>query len=309
MEARVMSGWPSQTRPSYAGIGSRKTPPEIRKLIAAAARVLAERGWVLRTGLAPGADQAFYLAARNVGPVELFLPWPRFERGIRDLTRELDTHALGRATDAARQLAEQHHPAWGRLTEGARRLHARNCHQILGADLSRPARFVLCWTPDASLDGRGSRVGGTGQALRLAHQHQITVFNLANTEHRQRVTRTVTVAERQGRNDAGDPPGAALPTATSNGATRTSPEPDRAGIAVRQADLRITRRQLGDLRDGHAITLTADSGERFTVTLAQLDELQIEALTAGVAVKARLTGHDGPVDVTVAPSDPPRTAR
>lgn len=176
------------TRPAYAGIGSRKTPAEIRELMGRAARALAQQGWVLRTGLAPGADQAFYLGARELGPVELYLPWPGFEHPARDADRELNTVVLDRATPPAREMARAHHPAWDKLREGARRLHARNCHQILGPDLASAARMVVCWTPDGSLDGRGGRVGGTGQALRLAHHHGIPVLNLARAEDRQRVT-------------------------------------------------------------------------------------------------------------------------
>jgi len=186
--APASGAWPSERLPAYAGIGARKTPADVRTLMTQAGRQLAQRGWVLRTGLAPGADQAFYLAAREAGSVELFLPWASFEQAVRDPARELDTHTMDRASAAARQLARTHHPAWGRLTEGVRRLHARNCHQILGPDLDSPARFVLCWTPDGSLDGRGQRVGGTGQALRLAHECQIPILNLARPDHRQRVS-------------------------------------------------------------------------------------------------------------------------
>jgi hypothetical protein len=62
---------------------------------------------------------------------------------------------------------------------------------VLGADLTSPARFVLCWTPDGSLDGRGRRVGGTGQALRIAHHHGIGVINLARLEHVKRLTQAM----------------------------------------------------------------------------------------------------------------------
>lgn len=84
-------------------------------------------------------------------------------------------------------MAAGFHPAWSRLSSGVRHLHARNCHQVLGRDLNAPARFVVRWTPDGSLDGRGQRVGGTGQALRIAHHHGISVFNLARPEHLTRV--------------------------------------------------------------------------------------------------------------------------
>ena len=188
--------WPSDSRPAYAGIGSRQTPAAILEVMGRAARMLAEQGWVLRTGLAAGADQTFYLAARSIGPVELFLPWPSFEREARDPGAELATRVLERPTAAARQLAEKHHPAWGKLSDGVRALHARNGHQILGPRLLSPVRFVLCWTPDGSLDGRGRNVGGTGQALRLADQQQITVLNLARMDDERRVL------ERLGRGTA-----------------------------------------------------------------------------------------------------------
>jgi hypothetical protein len=77
------------------------------------------------------------------------------------------------ASQDAFVMAAQFHPAWDRLSAAARKFHARNCHQILGADLSTPVNFVVCWTPD------GKVTGGTGQALRLALHHNITIFNLA----------------------------------------------------------------------------------------------------------------------------------
>jgi hypothetical protein len=40
------------------------------------------------------------------------------------------------------------HPAWSRLTRGVRALHARNCHQVLGADLAGEPG-ALCVVLDA----------------------------------------------------------------------------------------------------------------------------------------------------------------
>lgn len=180
--------WPSHKRLAYAGIGSRETPPVVLELMARVASRLATQGWALRTGMAGGADQAFYRGASTHGALELYLPWPAFESDART-AGGAEQFVLGQPTPAACELAAQFHPAWSRLRLGARRLHARNCHQVLGPDLASPARFVLCWTPDGSLDGRGRRVGGTGQALRIAHHHGIPVFNLARPEHAERVSR------------------------------------------------------------------------------------------------------------------------
>jgi hypothetical protein len=184
----VPTRWPSQQRPAYAGIGSRQTPPEILALMLRAASVLASAGWVLRTGMAAGADQAFYRGAGSHGALELYLPWPTFEAQART-DAGAEQYVLGTPTAGAYELAAQFHPAWPRLSPAVRSLHARNAHQVLGPDLASPARFVLCWTPDGSLDGQGRRVGGTGQALRIAHQHAIAVFNLARPEHAERLIR------------------------------------------------------------------------------------------------------------------------
>ena len=66
----------AQTLPAYAGIGSRATPPAVLDLMTRAACWLSGQGWVLRTGMATGADQAFYRGSGTRGALELYLPWP-----------------------------------------------------------------------------------------------------------------------------------------------------------------------------------------------------------------------------------------
>jgi hypothetical protein len=175
----------AQRPPAYAGIGSRATPPE---LLAAMERIgarLAEGGWVLRTGLSQGADQAFHRGAlAGGGAVELYLPWPGFEADASPDEQAERPPVLSRPTAAAYELAARFHPGWEGLSEPVRHLLARDGHQVFGANLLRPVRFVVCWTADGSLDGRGLYSDGTGQALRLAHHHAIEVFNLARPDHR-----------------------------------------------------------------------------------------------------------------------------
>lgn len=63
----------------YAGVGSRKAPQEVLGLMERIARRLAVLGWMLRTGGAEGADQAFERGARaGGGTAEVFLPWPGY---------------------------------------------------------------------------------------------------------------------------------------------------------------------------------------------------------------------------------------
>ncbi len=46
--------------------------------------------------------------------------------------------------------------------------------QVLGSDLETPVSFVVCWTIGGKISG------GTGQALRIAKDLGIPIFNLEN---------------------------------------------------------------------------------------------------------------------------------
>jgi hypothetical protein len=164
----------------YTGVGARATPPAELALMRALAVALAGAGWTLRSGGADGADDAFLTGAERAGgAVELYTPWP----GFRDLTDA----TLTRPSAAAFDLAARHHPTWAVCGPAARALHARNSHEVLGARLSAPSRFLICWTSDGSLDGACRTSGGTGQALRIAVANRVPVFNLRCPEHRGRV--------------------------------------------------------------------------------------------------------------------------
>lgn len=149
----------------YAGVGSRQTPPAMMDFMTRIAQRLDANGYTLRSGGANGADTAFERGAQSK---VIYLPWPYFNGN--------DSVRFG-ATKAAYEIAEEFHPAWDRLSDAARKLMARNTHQVLGDDVldSRQySRFVLCWTP------HGSGSGGTGQAIRIAKAYQIPVFDLGS---------------------------------------------------------------------------------------------------------------------------------
>lgn len=159
----------------YTGIGSRKTPSPILARIRRIAARLAELGYTLRSGAAEGADQAFEEGCSAAGgKAEIWLPW----RGFNEHTSNL------LPTEGHFQLAEQVHPNWKNLTRGPRALHARNVGQVMGADLSTPVSFVLCWTPDGceSEATRSRDTGGTGTAIVLASRRSIPVFNMARQD-------------------------------------------------------------------------------------------------------------------------------
>lgn len=151
--------------PFYTGIGSRETPQKMLDFMIETAILLDWDGYTLRSGGAEGADSAFAQGATESGhyPPEIYLPWKGFNGNTSPLL----------PSPEAFELAAKYHPAWNRCRRGARALHARNCHQVLGKDLKTPSEFVVCWTPD------GSGSGGTGQAIRIAKAHKIPVYDLA----------------------------------------------------------------------------------------------------------------------------------
>ncbi|MCL2769342.1 MAG: hypothetical protein FWD42_04445 [Solirubrobacterales bacterium] len=179
-------------RAIYAGIGARCVPNSVLLLLEQTAAVLGRQGWVLRTGMSPGADQAFYRGALQArGEVELYLPWPGFEQGARGVGERGAVRVWEQATDGARELAARFHPGWEELDRDTRSKRARDVHQVLGRDLATPVRMVVCWTEDGGIDGASARSGGTGQALRVAHSGAIPVINLARQEHEALVHRWI----------------------------------------------------------------------------------------------------------------------
>lgn len=163
----------------YTGIGSRRTPDHILELMENLARWLAHDNWILRSGHATGADQAFERGASM--RAEIFLPWSNFESSTPiNAAVVFDT-----PTSEAYNIAARYHPGWERLSNGGRALHARNVHQILGPAIeeSQKSTCVICWTSNGTLTGEHRGSGGTGQAIRIARSLNINVINLAREEH------------------------------------------------------------------------------------------------------------------------------
>ena len=146
----------------YAGIGSRETPESVKPLIERLMNLCNSRGFILRSGAAPGAD-TFFEEYSVPHLREIYLPW----RGFND-----NDSPLYEISQEALEFTSRFHPAWYKLGRGARSLMARNSYQVLGQDLKTPCSFILCWTKD------GKASGGTGQAMRIAESQGIPIFNL-----------------------------------------------------------------------------------------------------------------------------------
>ena len=159
----------------YTGIGSRETPDDVLELMSKLSKFWAEKGWILRSGHADGADMAFESAAYYAeGKAEIFLPWKTFNNDEIYYSPRLEE-----PEEWTYEIAAHYHPAWNYIKWGAQKLHARNVHQVLGlAPLSPSSDFVCCWTKD------GKSGGGTGQAIRIAKGYNIPVYDLGNSNIR-----------------------------------------------------------------------------------------------------------------------------
>lgn len=166
----------------YAGIGSRRTPDAILEVMTNLAAKLSERGFILRSGGAKGADTAFEAGANN----KIIYYINQFTINGKDEYR-YNPENLKEAR--IKMVYHEIHPAWQYLKEYAKELHTRNVFQVLGENLNEPSKFVICWTPDgAETVTECSRVtGGTGTAIKLADTYNIPVFNLRKESTMERI--------------------------------------------------------------------------------------------------------------------------
>lgn len=122
---------------------------------------LSQSSYCLQSGGAEGADSAFEISSSNK---LIFLPWDgfnnKFSDNIQYIVPTFNQHFI-----------EKYHPKPKLLSQGAKKLMSRNAYQVLGIDLNSPVEFVLCWTKD------GKPSGGTGQAMRIALDYGIPIFN------------------------------------------------------------------------------------------------------------------------------------
>lgn len=153
----------------YAGVGARKTPPNILEAMTLAASNLETMGWKLRTGGAVGADWAFSSGVKSKEAAEHHLPWT----GYNQSCESSKTCIVPFMTEQLIEITARHHPVWNRLTPGVQNLMTRNTTIVLGVNLDEPVKMVICWTPG------GKVTGGTGHTMRMARTYGIPVFNLA----------------------------------------------------------------------------------------------------------------------------------
>jgi len=170
---------------AVACVGSRTLDPSALALLTAIGASLVTAGWIVHSGGAQGADQAFARGAAHAlgttvhpaGGLVIHLPWASYERAAADAAVRqsggralIDTQPF---TPDERATALQFHPAPDRLSPAGITLMTRNVRivrpQGLAAD---PVHLVIAY-PSNRLGG-----GGTGQAIRLAESFGIPIHDL-----------------------------------------------------------------------------------------------------------------------------------
>jgi hypothetical protein len=147
---------------TYAGIGSRQTPPEILSQMTDIAKELESKGYTLRTGDAKGADKSF-----------------------REGTGNSEIYRADDATDVTRAIAKEIHPNPDALTDYALDLMARNTNQVFGENLDTPVDFVLYYAEPSNNPIRPQ--GGTGQAVEMANRKGIPTINMMDKDWRNKL--------------------------------------------------------------------------------------------------------------------------
>lgn len=165
----------------YAGIGSRNTPESVLDGFTELAYELAQRDCTLRSGRADGADSAFEEGCLNaMGKSEIYIPRHGFNS--HSMLSTLPAIALTELSadflHTAMESVVRYHPAPSRLSHGAKLLMVRNYCQLHGDSQKAPMTdFVVCYTSS------GKASGGTGQAIRMAEDLSIKVFNAHGFEN------------------------------------------------------------------------------------------------------------------------------
>lgn len=170
----------------YTGVGSRECPVDILSLIECVAYKLSREGWTLRSGGAEGADNAFEEGDYwEQGRCEIYIPWNGFNQRFQEHDDGYIVASSLSNYSRATEIAETIHPAWDKLSQGAKTLHTRNVYQVLGKDLNTPSKFLMCWAKPT----KNGVSGGTNTAYTLARQRGVSCFNLYDKQTENKIRR------------------------------------------------------------------------------------------------------------------------
>ena len=155
----------------YTGVGSRETPDVALDGMTWLAAELEKLGFTLRSGNAPGADQAFAQGVEEAA--QIWLPWDSFGIDFQ-IKKPKHTYKVVSPSDKeAFDSVNEFHPNGLYLKDAVRRLMARNYRQCKGNKLP-DSEFLICWTVGGELKG------GTAQAMKIGKSLNIPIYNFFN---------------------------------------------------------------------------------------------------------------------------------
>ena len=126
--------------------------------------------------------QVSYYLAKRMAELGYFLSVvdPKAEKdaikGAKD--GEGEGEIVNKGTVDSWEELESVHPTWYRCGAAARAWHAKR------ANAMEESQFLVIWTPNGeeSAEDTTLRTGGLGQAIRLASQRGMPIFNLSNED-------------------------------------------------------------------------------------------------------------------------------
>lgn len=149
-----------------AMIGSREPTQHQKNMILQALQGLDPETTLIISGCAYGVDALALTHGHNMGFETVgIVPWPSYNTDVQQAcTRVYTMEQLGaQHVRDAEESVQQYHPAWSRLSQGAKKLHMRNYGIVRWANKVYAA-------PSSKPGG-----GGTGQGIRLAQGLSIPV--------------------------------------------------------------------------------------------------------------------------------------
>lgn len=150
---------------------------------------LIKEGYSLRSGKAPGADQAaqraaekFSLSSDQIRDHQIFLPWKHFEKNAPEITSTWDIWDFTpEEIAAASEIAAKVHPVWENLNQAQRKFHVRNIFQPLGLDLKTPSKGLIACAP---YNKDNEPTGGTRTAWKVGEMFDIPRINIRDISDR-----------------------------------------------------------------------------------------------------------------------------
>lgn len=184
-------------------VGSRETPELELSLLRHVGKVLCDRGIVVVSGDADGADLAGYEGAASsdrytADSARIYLA--RHHVVYKDSGRErfADGRTFINATklpnyEEAKKLAFEARGSFEGLGWGGIALHTRNAYQVLLDDLRHPVNSLICYAK--TIGKKGNVRGGTNTAHRIALNHNVPILNIYEGDQFERL---VNYCERMG---------------------------------------------------------------------------------------------------------------